>query len=292
MLKGNVEFIVKEDGYLQSFLLSNITNKSKNNIKSLLARGNISVDGSVVTKYNYPLKKGQKIIINNFKGTNKDSRLNILYEDKEIIVINKQPGLLSISTDKETNNTAYHFVREYVKSKNNKNKVFIVHRLDQHTSGILMFAKNEKFKHLIQNNWDEITLNRGYIAIVEGYLKEDKGTIESWLKQTNSLMVYSSNKKGDGKHAITHYKKIKSNNKYTLLDIKIDTGRKNQIRVHMKDIGHSIVGDKKYGSKINPIKRLGLHANLLEINHPITKKIMRFEAPIPEVFVKLFSIDK
>ena len=157
------------------------------------------------------------------------------------------------------------------------------------TSGLLLFAKKEKIKFLLQDNWDELVGIRGYIAIVEGDIINNEGTIKSWLKETSTLLVYSSKKKNDGQEAITHYKRIKRNGKYSLLDIKLDTGRNNPIRVHMKDIGNSIIGDKKYGAKTDPIRRLGLHANILEFKHPITKKTMHFEIPLPDSFCNIFK---
>jgi 23S rRNA pseudouridine1911/1915/1917 synthase len=286
---ADAQFIVEKESYLLEYLLLVLNNKSRKNIKSLLTRGNILVDGKVITQYNHKLFKGQKIKIQSkiYTKSNKEV-LDIIYEDRELIVINKPSGLLSISTEDEKERTAYHMVMDYVKRNNPRNKVFVVHRLDRDTSGILLISKNQTLKHILQDKWDNIVLKRSYIAIVEGK-PEETGTIKTWLRETKSLMVYSSNKKGDGKEAITHYKTIKSNEKYSMLDIKIDTGRKNQIRVHMNDIGHSVIGDKKYGAKTNPIKRLGLHAHILEFIHPITKKTMRFESQIPPEFELLFK---
>ncbi len=290
MKKKDSVFIVESESLLLPFLLLNVKNKSKNNIKSQLARGNVLVGGKSITKHDYMLQKGQKVIIKWSQIYDKDYEevLDIIYEDKDIIVINKPAGLLSVSTNNEHKNTVYHMVMTYLKRNNLKNRIYIVHRLDRETSGVLLLAKNEKIKFALQDNWSELVSIRGYIAIVEGNVEQDEGIIKSWLKETSTLLVYSSHKTGDGQEAITHYKKIRSRGKYSLLDIRLDTGRKNQIRVHMKDIKHSIVGDKKYGSKLDPLKRLGLHANILEFKHPLSKKIMHFEAPIPEEFKSLF----
>lgn len=282
-MKKDIELVVEENSLLLEYLLSKL-NKSRKEIKSLLKYGNIYVNGKSTTKYDHKLYVGQKITIRQNKVNNK--LLDIMYEDENIIVINKPYGLLSISTDNEKDNTAYKIVMEYLKFNNPNSKVFVVHRLDRDTSGILLFAKNERAKHLLQNNWDNIVKKRSYIAVVEGNVEHDSDTITSWLKEVN-MMVYSSHK-GDGKKAVTHYKKLKSNDKYSLLEINIDTGRKNQIRVHMKDINHPIIGDKKYGSEINPIKRLGLHANKLEFINPINKVLMKFESDIPNEFLRLF----
>lgn len=218
-------------------------------------------------------------------------KLDILYEDKEIIVINKPAKKLTIATDKEQNRTLYHEVREYIKKQNPKNKVFIVHRLDKDTSGVILFAKNEKLKKLLQDNWDYLTVKREYIAVVEGKPKHKKDIIKSYLAESKTLQVYSTDNPKKGKLAITEFEVIASNKSYSKLKINIKTGRKNQIRVHMSDIGCPIVGDKKYKSKTNPLNRLGLHASTLEIKHPITKKIMRFDAKVPKIMELMFGGD-
>lgn len=196
-------------------------------------------------------------------------------------MINKPYGLLSVSAGKETDNTAFSLVSYHLKRKTKNSKVFVVHRLDRETSGVLLFAKNEKMKKLLQNNWNDLVSKRGYIAVVEGKVKPKEATIKSWLKENKEYMVYSTKSKSDGKLAITNYKVLQSNDNYSLLEIFIDTGRKNQIRVHMKDIKHPIIGDEKYNSKINPIKRLGLYAHILELTNPLTNKIMTFKIKIP-----------
>ena len=213
-------------------------------------------------------------------------RIKILYEDKSIIVVSKPSHLLTISTDNEKEKTMFHKVIEYERKKNKNNKVFIVHRLDKDTSGILVFAKNERIKRQLQDNWQNT--KRYYQAVVEGNVEKQEDTIKSYLKENKALITYSTNK-SDGKLAITKYKVIKTNKKYSLLDIEILTGRKNQIRVHMNDINHPIIGDKKYNAKTNPIKRLGLHANKLVLQHPITKQIMTFEDKPPKEMLNLFE---
>lgn len=219
------------------------------------------------------------------------NKLDIIYQDKYIIVINKPSGLLTVSTEKEKEQTLFHQVYLYEKQKNKNNKIFIVHRLDKDTSGLVIFAKTEKIKYLLQDNWDNLVKTWEYTALVCGEVKKEKDTIKSWLKENKNFITYSSNKKDDGKLAVTYYEKIETNSKYSLLKINISTGRKNQIRVHMKDIGHPIVGDKKYNSTSNPIKRLGLHANKLEIIHPITKEQLTFESKIPKSFTDIFKND-
>ncbi len=217
----------------------------------------------------------------------KKDKLDIIYEDKSIIVVNKPSHLLTISTDNEKEKTLFHKVIMYEKRKNKNNKVFVVHRLDKDTSGLIVFAKDEKLKYKLQNNWDK-EAKRGYVAVVHGHTK-DKDILRSYLAETKTLMVYSTDSK-NGKLAITEYEKLKENKKLTLLKIKIKTGRKNQIRVQLNDNGNSIVGDKKYGeSKFDPLRRLCLHANYLEIIHPITNKKMVFETEIPKDFLRLFE---
>ncbi len=216
----------------------------------------------------------------------KKDKLKILYEDKSIIVISKPSNLLTIGTNKEHNNTLYRKVSEYVKKQHKTNKIFIVHRLDKDTSGIIIFAKTEQAKRILQRNWDKF--KRKYIALVEGIVtKED--TIKNYLAETKSLKTYITNDKKIGKLAITKYKPIKSNKEYTLLNIEILTGRKNQIRVHMENINHPIVGDKKYNSKKNPIRRMCLHATYLEFIHPITNKKIIIEDKYPTIFDKLIN---
>lgn len=220
----------------------------------------------------------------------KKEKLDIVYEDKYLLVVNKKAGLLTIGTDNEKMNTLFHQVLIYLKQKHKSNKVFIVHRLDKDTSGLVLFAKSEKVKYLLQDNWDSV--KRNYYAIVNGVVKKAKDTISSYLKETKNLLVYSSNDKKNGKLAITEYERIITNNKYSLLKIDIKTGRKNQIRVHLNDIGHSIVGDKKYGIKYNPINRLCLHAYYLEFIHPITNEILKLESSYPKEFNKLIVYKK
>ena len=285
------EYIVKEEMMLIEFLRTTLTKLSKNNIKSLLSKEMVLVNNSVQTKFNYIVKPKDKITIREtkIKGNNYNKDINILYEDEDIIVINKPAGLLTIATAKEKEYTLYHFVMNYVKNKDKHNKIFIVHRLDKETSGIVIFAKNQKTKNLFQNNWDRNIIYRGYYAVVEGSLKEKEGTLKSYLTENSSFMVYSTNNKNEGKLAITDYKVVKENNNYSLLDINIKTGRKNQIRVQLNDNGNVIVGDKKYGSKINPINRMGLHAYKLEFIDPRNNKKISFKTEMPTLFKKLIK---
>lgn len=216
----------------------------------------------------------------------KKEKLNILYEDKYLIVIEKPSGLLTIGTIKERENTLYKKVSDYVKKQHKSNKIFIVHRLDKDTSGIILFAKNEEVKRKLQRDWDKTI--RKYIALVEGNVTKN-GIIKNYLGETKTLKTFITNNKNLGKLAITKYYILKNTKEYSLLNIEILTGRKNQIRVHMESINHSIVGDKKYGSKKNPIRRLCLHANYLEFIHPITNKKIIINSNYPIIFDKLIN---
>lgn len=214
----------------------------------------------------------------------KKEKLNILYEDKYIIAVNKPHNLLTIGTEKIKENTLYRKVSDYVKKQHKSNKIFIVHRLDKDTSGIVLFAKKENIKQILQQNWDKN--KREYVALVEGKVIGCE-TIKNYLKETKTLYTYSTNNPKEGKLAITKYKTIISNKEYSLLNIEIFTGRKNQIRVHMKDINHPIVGDKKYNSKKNPIRRMCLHASYLSFIHPISNEKIEIECEYPTIFDKL-----
>lgn len=290
-VKSPTIFNVKEKAELMNFLINNLPKKSKNNIKSLLVHRQVWVNNKPITQYNYLLEPGKTVTINwnkvrveeNYKG------VKILFEDKDIIVIQKQAGLLSIASEKEKEKTAYNILKEHVKSEDPRNKIFVVHRLDRETSGVMMFAKTPKMQQTLQTSWKKIVQERKYIAVVEGNVKHEKDTIISWLKENNALVIYSSPTDNGGKKAVTNYNVLKKNKNYSLVELNIDTGRKNQIRVHMKELGHSIIGDKKYGATVNPINRLGLHALVLAFKHPETGKILRFETRIPIKFTNLFS---
>jgi len=219
----------------------------------------------------------------------KKDRLKIIYEDKNIIIVDKPAHLLTISTDNEKEKTMFHKVLLYERGKHKNNKVFIVHRLDRDTSGLLIFAKNERVKNILQKNWDDN--KRGYVAVVEGKVKNNEDTIKSYLVEDKNFITHSTDK-NNGKLSITKYKKLNESKSYSLLDIEILTGRKNQIRVHMKEMGHPIVGDKKYKAKTNPLKRLGLVANYLQFKHPITGKTIEICIDIPKEFINMFPEQK
>lgn len=214
----------------------------------------------------------------------KNKKMDIVYEDKELLVINKPAGVLTIATDKEKFRTLYHEAREYVKKQNPKNKIFIVHRLDKDTSGIVVFAKNEKLKKELQTDWNALAYIREYIAVVEGKVMKNNDTLKSFLKEDKTYQVRSSKK---GELAITNYEVISKTKAYSLLKIRIDTGRKNQIRVQLSESGYPIVGDKKYGCTKNPMGRMGLHASVLGLK--IKNKEYLFRAKVPLEFKRMFE---
>ena len=284
------EFVVSHECEFLDFLFETHPGQSKNSVKSLLTNHHVTIEGSPVSQYNLKLYKGDTVII--YKQPVRKvvrSKLPIIFEDDHIIVINKPSGLLSIASDNEKKSTAYRILSDYVQQKDKHNRVFVVHRLDEDTSGVLMIAKDKETQEKYQDNWNELVSKRGYYAIVDGILDKKQGTITSYLKKNAQNMMYSSKKPGDGQYSITHYKVIKEKEDYSLLDVNIDSGRKNQIRVHLGDIGHHVVGDDKYGNPTNPIKRLGLHAYELDIKDPYTGKVMKFKAPIPKEFDLFFK---
>ena len=279
------EYKVTKECELLEFLLETFKSQSRNSVKSLLSSHRVSVDGAPVSQFNFKLYPEDTIIISNSPIKKKTrSKLPIIYEDDDLIVINKPSGLLSIASDNEKSSTAYRMLSDYVQQKDKHNRVFVVHRLDEDTSGVFMIAKNVQIQQALQEHWNDIVKKRGYYAIVEGIMEKKSDTIKSYLKKNSQNLMYSSKKAGDGQLAITHYRVIKENKKYSLLDVNIDTGRKNQIRVHLGERGHYIIGDDKYGKPANPIKRLGLHAYELDFIHPFTGKLVKFTAPMPKEF--------
>jgi len=290
-----IVFKVTQPTELMKFLIEKFPEKSRTTIKSMLAHKQITVDEMVTTKFDFPLKSGQTVYLNKKKSDElpRFRGMRMVYEDKDLIVIEKGSGLLSMASDTEKIKTAYSMLSEYVKRSNPNNLIFIVHRLDRDTSGLMMFAKSKRIQDVLQKDWNESIIERSYIAVVEGTVEKTEGTISSWLKENKALVMYSSQTPDDGQKAITNYKVLKTALQFSLLEVKLETGRKNQIRVHMKDLGHPVAGDKKYGAKLNnPLGQLGLHARVLAFKHPTTGKAMRFDTPIPIKFQKLFRVNK
>ena len=265
-----------------SLFKGDLSNKS---IKNFIRNEMVMVNDKIITNSSFIVNKGDKVEISYTKKIVLDEKIDVIYEDEYLVAINKPSGLLSISNDKEKNITAYRMVSDYVKRSSNNKYIFVVHRLDQDTSGILLFCKNKNIRDKMQNNWNDFVKKRGYIAIMDGKMT-GSGTIKSNLLIDKKQFVYSS-KNGYGLEAITHYEVLRNNQKYSLVQVFIDTGRRNQIRVHFSERGYPIVGDKKYKCKSNPIKRLCLHANILEFIQPVSKRIIYLECKMQDEFNKL-----
>ncbi len=282
-----MKIIVNREGKLLEYLYDNL-DLPKKKIKQYLTHGAIYVNNNKITKYDYKLLPGENIIIDTENKIKKILPFDIIFEDQHIIVVNKPSGLLTIATEKESERTLYHIVRSYLKSKDKNAKVFIVHRLDKDTSGIVVLAKDEKTKKLLQDNWNEFVTLREYVAVVHGHLKNNSGRIIQKLSESKTHFVFPSNKV-DAKEAITNYKVIKENSNYSLVSVIIETGRKNQIRVAFNTMGNPIVGDKKYSKIKDNENRLYLHANRLKLYYPIIKKDILFEIANPQEFKKIMG---
>ncbi|MCP9611039.1 RluA family pseudouridine synthase [Coprobacter tertius] len=280
------EYKVEEDGTLLAYLYGLLCDKSKTTVKSYLSHRQVAVNDTPITQFDFPVHKGDIVVVNFEKGFSefKHPRLRIVYEDQFLIVIDKGYGLLSMSTDRIKTKTAYRIISDYLKENDPGARLFILHRLDRDTSGLMMFAKNKEIQEQMQKAWNDMVIDRRYVAVVEGIPEPGEGQVSSWLKENAAFEVYSSDDKEGGEYALTRYKVLQNNKNFALVELQLATGRKNQIRVHMKDIGHSIIGDKKYGSKCNPIRRLALHASRLRFVHPITRRDMFFETPVPRDF--------
>ena len=281
-----MEIIVKNDGELLDYLVNNIDMPRKK-IKEYLTHGSIYVNNNRTTKYNYPVYSGNTIIIDTKSRNKVILPFEILFEDDHIIVVNKPSGLLTIATDNEKYNTLYHIVRNYLVSKNKNNRIFIVHRLDKDTSGVIIFAKDERTKNMLQDNWNDYVKLREYICVVHGKLEEKDNKIVNYLAETKTKLVYTTTK-DLGVEAITNYEVVKENKDYSLVKVVIETGRRNQIRVTFKELGNPIVGDKTYGIKDNG-KRLFLHADKLKLYYPVIGKDILFESKIPAEFKKIMK---
>ena len=288
------DYMVKEPMELMEFLAAKMPDASRTKLKSLLSKRIVYVDSVITTQYNFPLKPGMKVQISREKGRKEFSNrlLKIVYEDAYIIVVEKMQGLLSVNTERQKERTAYTILNEYVQRSGRQHRVYIVHRLDRDTSGLMMFAKDEKTQNTLRDNWHNIVTDRRYVAVVAGEMENNAGMVRSWLTD-RKLYVYSSPTDDGGKEAVTHYRTIKRANGFSLVELVLETGRKNQIRVHMQDLGHPIIGDGRYGlEEVNPINRLALHAFKLCFHHPVTGELMQFETPYPGEFKKLFLKQK
>ena len=281
----------KDEMQLMEFLIAKMGGMSRSSIKSLLGHRQISVNDKIITQFDFLLKPNDKVTVNSTRGNLEltHPKLRIIFEDNDLIVVEKKEGLLTVTTGTGDDTTAFSILKNHVKKSSPANKIYTVHRLDRETSGVLVFSKNRDAQHTFRNNWQEIVTKRTYVALVEGKVAKEKDRIVSWLTENEvSLKIRSSKTDNGGKEAITNYKLLKSNEEFSLLEIELETGRKNQIRVHLESIGHPIVGDRKYGSSVS-IGRLALHARVLEFYHPVTGEIMHFETQIPKEFLRLVN---
>jgi 23S rRNA pseudouridine1911/1915/1917 synthase len=291
-----VQSFVKQSNSLAAHLRALYPASSKNTLKKLLEHDRVKVNGVVTRLGKSLLQPGDRVEIGEkvFVGRLRDD-LEILYEDEHLLVINKEANLLTIATESEKEATAYAHLYDYVKAQKPENKIFVVHRLDKRASGVLVFARSEEVKRKLQAQFEKHDIDRAYVAIVEGRVKDETGTVQNYLAENRAFKVYvTDNEKGGtsgerGKLAITDYAIKKRTAGYSWLEVTTRTGRKHQIRVHLAGLGHPIIGDREYGSKKNPLQRLGLHACRLGFVHPITEKRMSFEVDAPPAFRKLFA---
>jgi len=284
---------VQQPTELLAFLFASLPEVKKNKVRHSLKFEAILVNGRATTQFDHPLRPSDVVSMRSEKNLRACNRLpaamKIHFEDEHLIVIDKPKNLLSMASEAEREKTAYAFLTDYVRGGNERSRarIFIVHRLDRETSGLMVFARTGEVKELLQANWDQG--EKRYLAIVEGGPKADSGVLESDLDEASPHKVYSVPASNLTRHAITHYEVLKRNARMALVELRLGTGRRHQIRVQLAEIGCPIIGDEKYSARTDPAKRLGLHAWLLKFRHPITGKDLQFESPLPPELAKLFS---
>ncbi len=282
---------VKEDKPLLEFLLDSMENTSRTKIKSTLQGRGVKVNGKVITQFDYPLSCGMKVAVSRSKQNAemfKNRYIKIVYEDRYIVVVEKNVGILSMAAGHSSLNVKT-VLDSYFKTSRQKCTAHVVHRLDRDTSGLMIYAKDMQTEQILEHEWHDIVYDRRYVAVVSGEMEDDYGTMTSWLKDNNAYITYSSPYDNGGKYAVTHFHTLDRTTDHSLVEFRLETGRKNQIRVHSADMGHPVCGDIKYGNGDDPIGRLCLHAYVLCFYHPITRRRMEFETPIPVNFRKLFK---
>lgn len=286
-------FKVREETTLLPFLLTALNDKNRTEVKAMLKYRHIAIKGKAVTQFDTPLLPGDEVEVNFGRSFYKfnNPQVRVMYEDQWIVVIEKASGLLSVANDSEKDNNAFCIVRDYVRHDNPDAELFTCHRLDQYTSGILMFVKDRDLQTELRENWDFYVKERKYVCVTERVPEKQEDEIQSLLTENDRLQVHSTNDESEGKLAITHYRVLQSRGRYALVDIEIFTGKKNQIRVHMAELGCPIAGDIKYGAETNPARRLMLHNYRFSIIHPVTGAPLRFQLPFPQVFRKLTQPD-
>lgn len=285
-MRQETSYPVESAASLLDFLFSHIKGQSRNSVKHLLSRGQVLVDNVPRTRFDFPLSPGQTVtVLPQAKGA--ALPFPVLYEDSGLLAIHKPAGLLSVATDTQKDRTAYRLTADYLRARNPRARLFVVHRLDRDTSGVLLFAKSEELKNALQEDWNGLVKKRGYWAVAEGEDLPDSGTCRSQLTENKVHRVYSSQDR-EGKEAVTRYAVLDRRGGYSLLDVELDTGRKNQIRAHLAELGHPVAGDAKYGARTDPMGRLGLHAYELRLTDPRGGKSLAFTAPPPEGFRRMF----
>lgn len=288
--KENTILHVKESTTLIDFLLSKMGGMTRTSVKQLLGQRRVKVGAAIQTRHDFPLVAGNQITIMSGRGNIqlKHPKLKIVYEDNDLIIVHKQPGLLTVAASAKSNETtAFSILREFVRRQNARANIYVVHRLDRETSGLLIFARSQELQQYMRTYWHELVTERTYVALVEGAMEKKEGQIKTWLTEdSRNAVVYSSPTDDGGDLAITNYKVLRSNGDYSLVQLQLETGRTNQIRVHMQSIGHPVVGDRKYGhgNAYSPIDRLCLHAQVISFIHPVTEKKVRFESAAPKEF--------
>ena len=298
--KQDTFFRVEAAAELMPFLLSKLGGMTRTSVKQLLSQRRVTVNAAIQTRHDTPLKAGDVVQVLQGRGNIelRHPKLRIIYEDDALIIVEKKNGLLTVPYNpKSSEMTAFSILKEYVKKESRRNTVHVVHRLDRETSGVLVFAKSPELQEYMRTYWRQLVSKRTYVALVEGLFEQKEGTITTWLTEDpRTGMVYSSPKDDGGQIAVTHYKVLKElepeidspDVAMSLIELNLETGRTNQIRVHMQSVGHPVIGDRKYGhgNEYSPVDRLCLHAKVLEFIHPMTEKKVRFEAAMPKEFMK------
>ena len=294
-----IQLPVKEAMPLMEFLMKEMNGISRNRVKDLLQGHGITVDRKLVTQFDFMLSPGQTVLVSRHKRSTEllNKYVKVIYEDKDLIVIEKSVGILSMASV-PGQYCVKDILDEYFRRRHFPCTAHVVHRLDRDTSGLMIYAKNMEIRRMLEADWHNIVYDRRYVAVLCGDMKQEGGTVHSWLKDNKAYVTYSSPTDNGGKEAITHYRRIATNGRYTLAEMRLETGRKNQIRVHMSDLGYPVAGDEKYGIQMkneklrinwNPLHRLALHAFRLYFYHPRTGEPMQFETPHPTAFTRMFA---
>ncbi len=289
--RGDLIFTVEQESSLQQFLTEKFAGKSRSALKSMLTHRRVSVNGTITTAYDYTLRNGDRVSINRGRVAAElhHPMLRIVFEDQWIIVIDKRNGLLSMGTDRQRDKTAYSILSQHVKLEDPSNRIFIVHRLDRETSGLMIFAKSEEVKHCLQADWHRVVIDRKYVAVVDGVMPSEEGVIDAPLAENRNRKMFVSHTPDEDNavDAVTHYRVLRSRGGRSLVELSLETGRKNQIRAHLEHVGCPVAGDKKYSSRSTDAGRVCLHAYKLALYHPITSEELFFSTSIPKLFDNL-----